>query len=209
MEAILSYLGSSGFEGNVLRLAPNVRRDPTRLQARIVDPLAFRDALLALHDVARSELFVSPDEIPRRLDPLITVTPQGVFFEAFSLDESSYGRVALRPAALDGLRDTAYGCTNIDFSPTLLSGLRQIRSGGTTHLEVAREGIVVAHGPRRDREEKIELPDSWMRGFLEVQAALRLPAQTLRIAPIDLINVLAYLKGRKEKESPRALIFEL
>jgi hypothetical protein len=209
MEAVLSYCGASGLEQDVLRLAPNLRRDPTRLHARIADPLAFRDALLALHDVVRSELYVSQEDIVRRLDPLITVTPEGVFFEAFSLDESSYGRVALRPGALEGLRDTSYGCTNVDFSPTLVSGLRQIRSGQETRLEVAREGIVVEHGARHDREEKIDLPDSWMRGFLEVQAALGLPSQTLRLAPIDLGNVLAYLKGRKEKESPRGLVFEL
>src|SRR6185436_20784833 len=48
-----------------------------------------------------------------------------------------------------------------------------------------------------------------MRGFLEVQAALGLPAQTLTLAPIDLGNVLAYLRERKEKESPRGLVFEL
>ena len=209
MEAVVTYHGASGLDRDVVHLAPNLRRDRTRLHARIVDPLAFRDALLALHDVVRSELYVSAEDIQKRLDPLITVTPEGVFFEALSLDESSYGRIALRPGALEGLRDTSYGCTNIDFSPTLVSGLRQIRSGQATHLEVAREGMVVEHGGRQDREEKIELPDSWMRGFLEVQAALRLPAQTLSLAPIDLGNVLAYLKGRKEKESPRGLVFEL
>lgn len=210
METVLSYHGSSGLDQDVLRLAPNLVRDPTRLHARIVDPLAFRDAMLALHDVVRSELFVSAEEIERRqLDPLITVTPEGVFFEALSLDESSYGRISLRAGALEGLRDTSYGCTNIDFSSSLVSGLRQIRSGQATHLQVAREGIVVEHGDRHDREEKIDLPDSWMRGFLEVQAALRLPAQVLNLAPIDLGNVLAYLKGRREKESPRGLVFEL
>lgn len=209
VETVLAYRGTSGVERDVVRLAPNLRRDPTRLHACIVEPLVFRDALLALHDVVRSELYVSAEEIERRLDPLITVTPEGVFFEAFSLDESSYGRIALRPDALAGLRDTSYGCTNIEFSQTLVSGLRQIRSDRATHLEVAGEGIVVQHGERRDREEKIELPDSWMRGFLEVQAALRLPAQELTLAPIDLKNVLAYLKGRKEKESPRGLVFEL
>ena len=209
METVLAYHGTSGLNQDVLRLAPNLLRDPTRLCAGIVDPLGFRDAMLALHDVVRSELFVSAEDIQRRLDPLITVTPEGVFFEALSLDESSYGRIAVRPGALEGLRDTSYGCTNIDFSPSLVSGLRQIRSGRATLLQVASDGIVVEHGERQDREEKIDLPDSWMRGFLEVQAALRLPAQTLSLAPIDLGNVLAYLKGRKEKESPRGLVFEL
>ena len=209
METVLQYQGESGLEQDVLRLAPNLRRDPARLHAVIVEPLVFRDAMLALYDVVRSELYVSPEEIERRMDPLITVTPEGVFFEAFSLDESSYGRVTLSPPALDGLRETSYGCTNIDFSPTLVSGLRQIRSGRPTQLEVAREGLVMRHGARHDREEKIELPDSWMRGFLEVQSALRLESQTLTLAPIDLGNVIAYMKGRKEKESPRGLVFEL
>lgn len=210
METTFAYHGESGLDRDVLRLAPNIVRDPARFRGRIVDPLGFRDAMLALHDVVRSELYVSPEELERRiLDPLITVTPEGMFFEALSLDESSYGRIAMRPGALDGLHDTAYGCTNISFSPSLVSGLRQIRGGDATHLEVAREGIVVEQRARQDREEKIDLPESWMRGFLEVQAALRLPTHLLRLAPIDLANVLAYLKGRKEKESPRGLVFEL
>src|SRR5262245_48037806 len=77
-----------------LRLSPNLRRERAHIRARLRDPLAFRDAMLALHDCARSELYASPEEIrARQMDPVITVTPREVFFEAFSLDESTYARV--------------------------------------------------------------------------------------------------------------------
>lgn len=214
METAFAYAGSSGVAeengADVLRLAPNLKRDPVQLRARVTCPLIFRDALLALNDVIRSQLYSTPEEImDRQRDPLITVTPDGVFFEVLSTDESSYARMTLRPAALEGLSDTAYGCTNIAFSDSLLLSLRDIRSARPTHLEVARSGFTVQQPQQTIKEEKIPLPDGWMRGFLEVQAALRLSTETLTLHPIDIGNVLNYLRGRKEQVSPRALVFKL
>jgi hypothetical protein len=62
--AAQSEVGVTGGE-TWLRLFPNLLRDPAYLRARLVDPLAFRDALLTLHDAARSELFVPAAEIER------------------------------------------------------------------------------------------------------------------------------------------------
>jgi hypothetical protein len=214
MEAALAYAFSSEvvLEGGAttLRLSPNLRRDPTYLVARLAHPLEFRDALLALHDVARSELFVSAPEIERRvLDPVVTVTAREVYFEAFSLDESTYGRVTVRAAALADVEHGGPGTTNVQFSRRLVQGLETLRSGSRVGLHVHRQGLTLAAGAERIDEQKIDLPDSWAHGFLSVAAAVSQPAVRVTFHPGDLRNVVTYLKGRKETVSPRSLRFRL
>lgn len=214
METSVAYGAKSAVtsEGGAtaLHLSPNVLRDDTHLVARLAEPLAFRDALLALHDVARSELYVPAEEIERRqLDPVVTVAPGEVYFESFSLDESTYGRVSVRERALADIEKATFGTTNVEFSEALRQGLESIRSGTRVGLRVARSGIALEAGARSIEETKIDLADSWVHGFLAVQASIRRPAVTLALHPGDLRNIITYLKGRKETRSPRSLRFQL
>lgn len=192
--------------GTLLPLFPNLRRPPTHLRTGLADPLAFRDAMLALHDCARSEHFVSSEEIEHRAaDPVVTVTPGAVFFEAFSLDESAYGRVTLRQPALRAVERLTPGCTNVDFSPRLRAGIERIRSSSPFVLQVEAGALEV----NAVREERIDLPDGWAHGFFAIQASLRRPAVQVELHPTDLRNLVAYLRGRKESVSPRSLRFQL
>jgi hypothetical protein len=194
----------------LLRLMPNLRRPRTHLHARLQDPLAFRDAVLALGACARSELFVPAPEIERRAaDPVITVAADAVYFEAFSLDESSYARVTVRKEALRDVLTLQPGTTNVDFTAQLAAGLERVRSNTRTNLVVDPDGLEVRVAGRRVREERIDLPDGWVHGFLAVQGAMRQPAVTISPRPVDLRNLLTYLRARKEVVSPRSLRFIL
>ncbi len=196
-------------ERTLIGMVTNFLRPGVHLDAALTDPLSFRDAMLALHDCARSELYVSAREVEaRQLDPVVTVTKHELFFEAFSLDESTYARVTLRGGALAAAAQTA-GCTNIDFSPALRTGLEQIRARSETRLRVSPEGLAVRSDGKTHTEQRIELPDSWVHGFCSVQAALRAPAVRMTLHAGDLANLIAYLKGRKETVSPRSLRFQL
>ena len=59
------------------------------------------------------------------------------------------------------------------------------------------------------KEVKIDLPDSWVRGFLQVSSAMTLPATTLDFHPMDIHNILFILKRNKEKEGPRSIRYVL
>lgn len=214
MQAALQYAAPSALQadadGSALLLSPNLLRERTHLVARVAQPLEFRDAMLALWDVARSELYVTPGEIERRaLDPVVTVAGGGVYFEAFSQDESTYGRVSLREPALTDVEQVSAGTTNVEFSQRLVHGLERVRSGSRLSLRVGSQGIALEAEGRRVEEQKIELPDSWVHGFLAVAGALARPADTLTLHPGDLRNVLTYLRGRKAAASPRSLRFRL
>jgi hypothetical protein len=144
------------------------------------------------------------------LDPVITVAPDQVFFEAFSLDESSYGRLAVHEKLFHNIKDFQYGTTNIDFSDHLLAELKRIRTYRPTEFQIDPSGFEVAtQGREVYKEKKIDVPTSWIRGFLQVQSAMSLPTTSFMIKPIHLYNICNFLRKHKEVHSPRSLKYVL
>lgn len=143
------------------------------------------------------------------LDPVVSVHPDEISFECFSLDESSYGRLACDHDVFESLGETAYGTTNVDYSRALYDEFQRIRSYRETTLTIDPGGFETATDEAAWREEKIELPDSWTRGFLQVSCAMGLKAASFTLQPMDMANILGRLKRRKEKAGPRSLRFLL
>lgn len=269
--------------GLAISLAPNLRRDRVSYCGTLTQPVRFREAISALHDIVISDLRYKPrdksayeaykaqererenqirrsiardvrtelltrevEPIPAGLeakfnacrkrywkardrysdylathdpelwrllmpcDPVITVAPDVVFFECFSADESSYGCLSVDRAMFTGERNVALGTTNVDYSWDLYEHFQKLRSYRETRFEIDPAGFNVATAGSADyREEKIDLPPSWLRGFLQLQSAMSLPMRRVPISLEALYSVVAYLKRHKAKRSPRALRFEL
>ena len=107
------------------------------------------------------------------LDPVITVHPDEIFFECFSQDESSYGRLGASYEVFKNVGDFACGMTNIDYSSSLYDEFQKIRSYKTTRFAVDPSGFnVQTTNEDAYKELKIDLPDSWVRGFLQVSSAM-------------------------------------
>lgn len=291
MQLTLAYRGRSAVTwspaGVAVALAPNLRRDRVNFEGVLRDPIGFREAMGALHDIVVSDLRYPPrdrsayeayraeqsqretelrrasvkqalaaiekslPELPegysvalearyrqarrtywkarekyshhlmthdidlwRRLvpcDPVITVANDCVFFECFSADESSYGCLTVDRSAFDRERDVALGTTNVDYSWSLYEHFQQMRSYRETRLLVDPSGFEVREAAESDgyREEKIDLPPSWLRGFMQLQSAMSLPMRQVRIGREGLYNILAFLKRHRAARSPRAIRFEL
>ncbi len=143
------------------------------------------------------------------LDPVISVHPDSVIFEAFSLDESSYGRVSVPTENLELFGDVDYGTTNIDFSQQLADEIYRVRSYRPAWLKVAYEQVEMSTGAGSRVEKKIDLPETWVRGFLQVQSASTLPGTELALSASTFNEILAILKQHKAKVSPRSLRFLL
>lgn len=287
MNLTLAYWKRSTIIANprtlAIALAPNLRRDRVSFDGTLNQPLRFREAIAALHDVvisdlryqpkdksayreylaeqkrrenairssaageARAELLVQqPEPIPPGLesrfrslrkvywdarqkyanylnrhdpelwrllmpcDPVITVAPDVLFFECFSADESSYGCLTVDRGAFSGERDVALGTTNVDYSWALYEHFQKLRNYRETRFLIDPTGFEVQTEEKADyREEKIDLPNSWLRGFMQLQAAQSLPMRRVPISREGLYNVLAWLKRHKAVRSPRAVRFEL
>ncbi|WP_406699160.1 hypothetical protein V5E97_09805 [Singulisphaera sp. Ch08] len=290
MNLTLAYRGRSAIVsrpgGLAVSLAPNLRRDRVAFDAAFLQPLRFREAIGALHDVVVSDhryhakdnsayesylaernqreaelrrtvagrtrtailkesAGIDPVDVAaletdyRRLrtqywgarqkysnylsrhdpelwrllvpcDPVVTVAPDCLFFECFSVDESSYGCLTVDRGAFSGERDVALGTTNVDYSWSLYEHFQTLRSYRETRFLVDPGGIEVQAGEEPGyREEKIDLPPSWLRGFMQIQAAMSLPMRRVSISREGLYSVLAFLKRHRASRSPRAVRFEL
>ncbi|HWU90518.1 MAG TPA: hypothetical protein VN253_24805, partial [Kofleriaceae bacterium] len=184
-----------------------LQRELTEIDARsTIRRAAFYTARRKYFDY----LYQRDKELWFKLDPVITVHPDQVFFECFSRDESSYGRLAASYEVFEQLGDRACGTTNIDYSEKLYNEFQKIRSYKTTTLDVDPGGFNVQTSMEDTyREVKIDLPDSWVRGFLQVSAAATLPAHVVELHPMDVHNLCFVLRRNKELFGPRSLRFQL
>ena len=288
MKVDFAYLGASVVQntasGQTVSFAPNLMRDAVSFDAPLRQPLRFREAISALHDVVVSDLRFKPrdktayqqwkqneeqrlallfreeykrakDEIlsqretpvskvlekryekARRrywwlrqkyssyllrhdpsvwrnlmpCDPIITVHDDVVFFECFSADESSYGCLTVdREQSFGKCDELQCGTTNVDYSWDLFDHFQSLRSYRETRLRVDPSGFeVVTEGAEEYREEKIDLPDGWLRGFMQIQAAMALPMRRVSLSRECVYSLIAWQKRHRAKTSPRALRFEL
>jgi hypothetical protein len=287
MELTLAYRSRSAIHrsaaGLAVTLAPNLRRDRVSFAGVLRQPLRFREAVSALHDIVVSDLRYKPrdksayeryraeqherelairrgamqgaraefvgqrgepvskalEQDYRRLrkqywdarqqysnylmrhdpelwrllmpcDPVITVAPDVMFFECFSGDESSYGCLTVSREALDDQRDVTLGTTNVDYSWALYEHFQKLRTYRETRFLVDPTGFEVQTQAAEDhREETIDLPASWLRGFMQLQAAMSLPMRRISISRDGLYNTIAWLRRHRATKSPRALRFEL
>ena len=144
------------------------------------------------------------------LDPVITVHPDEVFFECFSQDESSYGKLSCNYNVFTEINEFQCGTTNIDYSAELYGEFQKIRGYKDTEFVIDPSGFEAkTTNEAVYKEVKIDLPDSWVRGFLQVSSAMTLPATTFDLHPMDIFSICQFLRRFKEKEGPRAIRFVL
>ncbi len=288
MRVDLRYHGGSGLcdlpGGAGLRFATNVARLPVAFDGELVDPLRFREAVSALHEIVVGDLRFQPrdkrayqawlarqaaDEAALRAaatargeaaalargpggppppgleadfrrqhdlywtarrawavelsrndpamfralvpcDPVVTVAPDVVTFECFSKDESAYGCLSVDRDGFRPTAEVALGTTNVDYSLALYEHFQTIRTYRPTRLQVDPGGVAAAVGAAPAlREEKIDLPPSWLRGFGQLQAAMALPARHVELSTDVVYSLLAFLRRHRERTGPRALRFVL
>lgn len=199
-----------------------------QLHARLAVLDGHRRQRMAPFDAARRRLFehVWQNEYELRLllDPVITVHPDEVSFEAFSRDESTYARLSAGNAMFEEAGTRGLGTTNIDFSPRLHAEMQRLRTYRRTELAIGSEGFSASADAGGDDpvaraaasggagpvfEKKIDLPDSWVRGFLQVHSAMTLGLTSFRMQAADLLAICRHLRTHRARTSPRSLRYEL
>ncbi|MCB1094102.1 MAG: SWIM zinc finger family protein [Verrucomicrobiae bacterium] len=145
------------------------------------------------------------------LDPVITVHPDEVFFECFSEDESSYGRLGCNYEVFTEISECACGTTNIDYSASLYDEFQKIRDYKETSFSIDPRGFEIqTDEDDAYNEVKIDLPDSWVRGFLQVSSAMTIPGGAkFNLHPMDVHNFCFVLRRFREKHGPRSIRFRL
>jgi len=144
------------------------------------------------------------------LDPVITVHPDQVFFECFSKDESVYGKLSCGYDVFKDINEFKCGTTNIDYSDNLYQEFQKIRTYKETDFKIDPSGFdIKTTGEENYKEVKIDLPDSWVRGFLQVSSAMTGNKVSFELEAIDIANFISVLKRNKERKGPRSIKYIL
>ena len=207
---IIAELERPGVVRDLLATAVEILESDLRYKAR--DRAEYLQFLLSQGATATAELWQAQKDFLAAkygaaeteqgpLDPIVTVSDDGIALEVFSGDESAYARVFLKAGQAYKAVDSHNGTTHISLSKELAPALTTIRSYRETTLELS---------PADGGDESTrDVPYRWIRAFGQVQAAATLPAVELTLAPVDLYNVLYTLRSQRAKKSPRALRYEL
>jgi SWIM zinc finger len=87
-----------------------------------------------------------------------------------------------------------------------------MRSSRRTIFSVGAGGFGVtteAPGMQAHFERKVQLPESWLKGFLQVQSALALRPFLFDVRPADLLTAIAIFQDTKPPRPPHGLRYEL
>ncbi|HEY0681219.1 MAG TPA: hypothetical protein VGD45_02715 [Steroidobacter sp.] len=216
MFASIAYASPSAFNSTRERADLSIAASQTRpvsFHGEVVrNGFTLRVALRALGSAIWSEDVwdSEADFVSRILDPVITVHPDRLWFEAFSQDMSVYSALIVDPDSFRLEGTPSYGTTNIDFTAWLWGALDEMRTSRRTHFRVGAEGFEVSTSSAGGRfESKVDIPDAWVRGFLQVQGAMALPGTRLSVRAVDLLSAIRFLRFNKAKISPRALRYEM
>jgi predicted nucleic acid-binding Zn finger protein len=200
----------TGFNESALDFAANLRRAPVSFRGQLKEPVLMRQLMVAMHEVILGDFRWNMRGW--LLDPVVTVHPDELFFEAFSNDGSSYVRLSAKSEAFEVEDAPSYGTTNIDFTFALRAALMNLRSSRPTAFTVGASGFgVQTEGAARRKahfEEKVELPDSWVKGFLQVQSALAMKPYTFHVNPVDMLNLIHYFVETRARKPPFGLRYE-
>jgi hypothetical protein len=173
-----------------------------------------KDKLMAPFYKARNKyynhLYLTNREAWIVLDPVITIHPDELFFECFSRDESTYGKLGCNYNVFTAIDDYKCGTTNVDYSAELYEEFQKIRDYKETEFKVDPSGFTVQTTDEEQyKEVKIDLPESWVRGFLQVSSAMTLPTIQFELHPMDIYSICLLLRRFKEKRGPRSLRYLL
>jgi len=145
----------------------------------------------------------------RTYDPIVSVQKDGTFFEAFSGDETIYARVFLPHEGLETTEQLAMGTTNIDFSLLMEREFERVRSYRPMNLTVGLKSVDFQTQAAVVQEEKIALPETWVRGLAEVQSVLSLASTDFNVSAEFMAEIVTRLKSERERSGPRSLKFRL
>jgi hypothetical protein len=105
----------------------------------------------------------------RNIDPVVTSGCGHLRLENFSSCRSLYARLDLTPEGLDVMHQRR-GTTNVDFNEELRLSLGKVRDSHPISACVSADSFIFVRGDQVTHEKKVDLPESWLRGFASVQS---------------------------------------
>lgn len=144
---------------------------PCFFWGKLEDPFITARCLIALSNVVQSSFNLSPFEMAKLKDPIVTAGNEKIRFEGFSHCAGVYARVDILPGGYDG-EFPENGTTNVDFNQPMISSLSRIAKNEKLLLSVGKKEVAIQTGNEKVVERKVPLPVKWIKGLTTVQLFL-------------------------------------
>lgn len=144
---------------------------PCFFWGKLEDPFITARCLITLSNVVQSSFSLSPFEMAKLKDPIVTAGNEKIRFEGFSHCAGVYARVDVLPGGYDG-EFPENGTTNVDFNQPMISALSRIARNEQVLLSVGKKEVAIQQGNQKVVERKVPLPIKWIKGLTSVQLFL-------------------------------------
>ena len=170
-EQTIAYATRSTLAGDALDLATSGGREahPHFFEGFVEQPEQTARALLAIAEVSRARYF-DPGVRARMKDPVVTSNLSVLRFESFSSCNGVYARLDVDAAGLDASH-LDWGTTNVDLNEPVRAALAKVGPGEPLRLTVGADSVGVETLAGGGVEQRVPLPERWLRGFAEAQLA--------------------------------------
>lgn len=159
---------------------------PCFFWGKLNDPYITARCLITLSNVVQSNYSLSPFDLAKLKDPIVTAGNEKIRFEAFSHCAGVYARVDVLPGGHDG-EFLENGTTNVDFNQPMISALSSVGKAEKVVLSVGKKEVGLHKEGEKVVERKVPLPEKWIKGLTTVQLFL---ADTEKVFKMNRMQAL-------------------
>lgn len=162
------------------------------------DPYTVARCLITLSNIVQSSFNLSPFELAKLKDPIVTAGNEKIRFEGFSHCAGVYGRVDILPGGYDG-EFPENGTTNVDFNQPMISALSRINKNEKVLLSVGKKEVAIQSENQKITERKVPLPVKWIKGLTTVQLFLAEAERQFTFSRIQALQLFQSIPSGKPK----------
>lgn len=127
--------------------------------------------LSVLASTVNTHFALTPGQIAKLKDPIVSVGAGELHFEGFSSCNSVYTRVKILKNGIDG-EFLHSGTTNIDFNSQTIRAFNNVQQSEKLLIGVGPKEVHVITEKHKTIENKVTLPNRWIKGLGNVQVFL-------------------------------------
>jgi hypothetical protein len=171
---------------------------PCFFWGQLTHPYTTARCLISLSNVVQSSFSLSPGDILKLKDPIVTAGNGKIRFEGFSQCAGVYGRVDILPDGHDG-EFLENGTTNVDFNQPMISALSRINRNEKVLLSVGKKDVGISTGNEKVVEKKVPLPIKWIKGLTTVQIFMSEAEKVFSFNRMETLQLFQSLVTTKPK----------
>jgi hypothetical protein len=171
---------------------------PCFFWGKLTDPYTTARCLISLSNVVQSSFNLSPFEIAKLKDPIVTAGNEKIRFEGFSHCAGVYARVDILSGGHDG-EFLESGTTNVDFNQPMISALSRIHRKEQVLLSVGKNDVALQNSTDKIVERKVPLPVKWIKGLATVQIFLSHSEKVFSFNRMQALQLFQSLPSGKPK----------